>query len=375
VALAAGISALQLDALYGLPPGTVVNFVTLQGWAPLPGGAVIEGLELPTPVYAVETVRQVIRDAPLADPTRIHQYAKGALLSALQVDVLFGLPPGTVASFLAAQGWEALPGGAVVTGLALPVDGVTATGLSFSRTARFTLTGNSLGVTPISVGVTRCSGLALVPGGTTTQREFTCRVAGTGTITFEVKTPEGAPLLSRSFQVPEPQVTVQTSLGTFVLELNPTAVPATVANFLAYVNDGFYAGTIFHRVVAPPSSFSIVQAGGFASGLAYRQPTYAPIALESNRGLSNLRGTIGMARSSSPNSATSQFFVNVSDNVVFDYASAQSPGYAVFGRVVSGLEVIDAIGALPTATVTTALGSFQNVPVTEVVITQAQQTR
>ena len=164
----------------------------------------------------------------------------------------------------------------------------------------------------------------------------------------------------------DPQITLQTSLGTVVLELSPEQAPITVANMLAYADAGFYDSTIFHRVI---SGF-MVQGGGFTSGLAYKTPTYGAITLESNNGLSNLRGTIAMARTSVADSATSQFFINQVDNTYLDYASAASPGYAVFGHVVSGLSVIDSIAQVATSTV----GSYTNVPVADVTITSLRQT-
>lgn len=160
----------------------------------------------------------------------------------------------------------------------------------------------------------------------------------------------------------DPQVTLQTSLGTVVLDLNPEAAPITVANMLAYVNSGFYDNTLFHRVIP---NF-VAQGGGFTTGPAYKTPTYSPIPLESNNGLSNLRGTLAMARTSAPDSATSQFFINQVNNTFLNYTSAASPGYAVFGSVVSGMSVIDAMVAVPR--------SAADVPFTDIVIASARQT-
>ena len=164
----------------------------------------------------------------------------------------------------------------------------------------------------------------------------------------------------------DPQLTLQTSLGAVVLDLNPALAPVTVANMLAYANTGFYDNTLFHRVIAG----FMVQGGGFTSGLVNVTPTYNPIVLESNNGLSNLRGTIAMARTNAADSATAQFFVNLVDNAFLNYSSSASPGYAVFGKVVSGMSVIDSIAQVPTKTVI----PYANVPVTDVTITSAQQT-
>jgi cyclophilin family peptidyl-prolyl cis-trans isomerase len=158
--------------------------------------------------------------------------------------------------------------------------------------------------------------------------------------------------------------------GSMVFTLAPDKTPITVDNFLAYVNSGFYRNTIYHRVVAG----FVAQAGGFTTGPTPKPPTRPPITLESANGLKNLQYTIAMARTSDPNSATSQFFFNLVDNPGLDFGSAENPdGYAVFGRVVSGQDVIDEIGKVETRL---DAGSGQaNLPVTDVVITAASQTR
>ncbi|MBR9814210.1 peptidyl-prolyl cis-trans isomerase [bacterium] len=141
-------------------------------------------------------------------------------------------------------------------------------------------------------------------------------------------------------------VEMQTSEGTIVLALDQAAAPATVANFLAYADDGHYDGTVFHRVIAG----FMVQGGGHDETLA-EKPTREPIANEANNGLSNQRGTIAMARTNDPHSATAQFFINHGDNSRLDFRSETSYGwgYTVFGRVVEGMDVVDKIAALPTA--------------------------
>ncbi len=158
-----------------------------------------------------------------------------------------------------------------------------------------------------------------------------------------------------------PIVTMQTSKGTIVLELYPEKAPKTVANFLSYAKSGFFDGTIFHRVIP---NF-MIQGGGFTPDM-HQKPTQAPIEIESDNGLRNERGTIAMARTSDPDSATAQFFINLKDNGFLNY-SAPTPqgwGYAVFGKVVEGMDVVDAIAQVPTG----SRGMHQDVPLEPVVI-------
>lgn len=153
--------------------------------------------------------------------------------------------------------------------------------------------------------------------------------------------PAGAPAT-----VEHPRVVMHTTQGDFTLELYPEKAPKSVANFLQYVRDGFYDGTVFHRVV----DGYIVQGGLYNRDLTQRR-TRAPIPSEADNGLSNLRGTVAVARGSDANSGTAQFFVNLVDNRRLDYVSNQSGpawGFAVFGKVVSGMDTIDKIAKLPT---------------------------
>ena len=161
-----------------------------------------------------------------------------------------------------------------------------------------------------------------------------------------------------------PQVELVTTMGTVVIELDPAAAPITVENFLAYVDAGFFDGTIFHRVIPG----FMVQGGGFTPDMQ-QKPTNAPIKNEADNGLKNLRGTLAMARTGVVDSATAQFFINVVDNSFLDHSAktVQGYGYAVFGKVVSGMEVVDAIVAVPT----TSSGPFQDVPQTPIVIESA----
>lgn len=144
---------------------------------------------------------------------------------------------------------------------------------------------------------------------------------------------------------PAPRVALTTNLGRIVIELDPVKAPKSSENFLQYVRDGFYAGTVFHRVIPG----FMAQGGGFTADLQLK-PTRAAIPNEANNGLSNLRGTVAMARTNDPHSATAQFFINVVDNQRLDFVSEQDGlwGYAVFGKVVEGMEVVDKIMAIPT---------------------------
>ena len=159
------------------------------------------------------------------------------------------------------------------------------------------------------------------------------------------------------------KVRLDTTAGEIVIELDPTRAPKTVANFLEYVRSGHYDGTVFHRVIPG----FMIQGGGFTAEMQ-QKPTRAPVVLESRNGLDNVRGSVAMARTVVPDSATAQFFINLKDNDFLNQArSADGHGYAVFGKVVGGMEVVDAIAKVPT----TAKGPHQNVPVQPVLIRKA----
>jgi len=159
------------------------------------------------------------------------------------------------------------------------------------------------------------------------------------------------------------RVKLETSMGDIVIELNEKAAPVTVKNFLRYTEDGYYAGTVFHRVI---SNF-MIQGGGFTAALDYKMAR-EPIINEGNNGLKNERGTVTMARRDNPNSANSQFFINVKANAYLNYAGPANPGYAVFGKVVEGMDVVDKIAAVKTAT----RKGMSDVPVEPVVIKSAK---
>ena len=158
-------------------------------------------------------------------------------------------------------------------------------------------------------------------------------------------------------------VKLETSMGNIVIELNEQAAPVTVKNFLGYVEAGFYDGTIFHRVM---SGF-MIQGGGLTKQMVEKE-THDPIINEAKDSLSNMRGTVAMARKPAPNSATSQFFINHSDNEFLNYIDDNKAGYAVFGKVTEGMDVVDAIASVET---TTRSGK-EDVPVEPVIIISAK---
>ena len=228
-----------------------------------------------------------------------------------------------------------------------------------------------LGVSQLNQGVTLnaslCSNLVQVVSPSPLYLAYSCTPNGSGTMVFTATDTSGKVLLSQNFTVPDPQVTMVTSMGTIVLDLNPNAAPRTVTNFLQYVSSGFYSNLIFHRVIPG----FVIQSGGFMTGMTPVNPPYASINLETPNGLSNLTGTLAMARTSDPNSATSQFYINVADNSNLDYVDSTNPGYAVFGKVVTGLDVVNAIAKVQTQSV----GAYSDVPVSDVSIISVSRTQ
>ena len=156
-----------------------------------------------------------------------------------------------------------------------------------------------------------------------------------------------------------PSVEMQTSAGKIVIELNADKAPGTVSNFLKYAKEGHYDGTIFHRVI---DGF-MIQGGGFTADMSEKKAG-APIQNEAKNGLKNQRGTIAMARRPDPHSATAQFFINHKDNTMLDYPGHDGWGYAVFGKVTQGLDIVDKIAKVPTGN----SGMHQNVPTQPVII-------
>ncbi len=176
-----------------------------------------------------------------------------------------------------------------------------------------------------------------------------------------------ADMLLRKTQKAEIEIVVmETSLGTIEIELNRDLAPITVENFVNYVEEGFYDGVSFHRII---KGF-MIQGGGLDSTGEYKE-TRAPIVIESQNGLKNVRGAIAMARSSDPDSATSQFYINTVNNENLDYPSFDGYGYTVFGLIISGMEVVDAIEAVATDNKETPYGTMTDWPIEDIIIISA----
>ncbi len=173
-----------------------------------------------------------------------------------------------------------------------------------------------------------------------------------------------SPVLAGNEPSNAPRVFIETSEGKILLELNPQKAPKTVDNFLTYIRSGFYNGTVFHRVI---SDF-MIQGGGFTVDME-RKTCGRPIENEADNGLKNGRGTIAMARTSDPHSASSQFFINTADNHFLDHKGKQPKGwgYAVFGKVIQGMDVVDAISKVRTG----VIGRFRDIPLHPIVIQRA----
>jgi serine protease len=249
------------------------------------------------------------------------------------------------------------------------VGSITVDTLGYGQTATFTVDGANMNK-GVTLAVSGCETAVPSQVASLWRHTFTCKPGPALSITAQALL-NGAALTSQTFTVPKPQVRLNTSLGAVVVELEPGKVRATVDNYLAYVDARFYDGTIFHRIARN----YVVQGGGFTAvfgaTLLQQSGLRVAIPLETNKGLSNLRGTIAMARTSLPDTATSQFYLNAVDNTFLDFSSAALPGYAVFGSVVSGLGVIDAMNAVATRTV----GPYADVPVNDVVLTTAVRVK
>jgi len=243
------------------------------------------------------------------------------------------------------------------------ISGIRVQSLRYGQTAVIDLAGQFLRNDMLADTGT-CTNPSFSASSTPDHAVLNCKVSATGSLPITIKSAAGAVLFTQTLTVLQPQVTLITSKGNIVMALNADQAPITVNNFLSYVSSGFYQGTLFHRVIAG----FVVQGGGYTTGLV-KKTGNAPIVLESNKGLLNTRSTVAMARTNVPDSATSEFFVNLVDNPALDYQSEAIPGYAVFGKVVQGMDVVDKIAAVPTAT----SNGFADVPISDVTIQFAVQ--
>lgn len=253
------------------------------------------------------------------------------------------------------------------------VSNLTAGNAVFGRTMTVTVSGSGLDAADLQLVLSgSCANLTRTVSSLDYQAAFTCLVDSAGPLSATVRDGGGKELGRIRLEVPVPQVTVTVAQGSrsgsFVVELDPRAAPVTALNFIRYVDAGFYVGTLFHRVLPD----RIIQGGQYLADKSLRPALFDPIVLESDNGLKNVRGTIAMARTVVPDSATAQFYVNVIDNPEFDRQGDDLPGYAVFGRVVEGLDVVDEIGKVPVVTLT---NEFSSLPLVDVVMTSVRQTR
>ena len=236
--------------------------------------------------------------------------------------------------------------------------------LRLGQASTFKFSGVNLGQ-DFQVSIANCAGLSVLPGGGALQQQVTCQPTKVGALEVTSKTMAGVVMLVKTFNIPSPQVKISTNFGDMVVELNPAAAPITVSNYLKYVNANFYNGTLFHRLIPQ----FVVQGGWLTTEMFEKPGAGSAIVLESNNGLKNTRGSIAMARGTNPNSGTTQFYFNLVDNPKLDYESDASPGYAVFGKIVEGLNVLDIMSQISTA----SLYGLDNVPTSNLRINSAVQ--
>lgn len=253
------------------------------------------------------------------------------------------------------------------TGFPPVITAVKPQSLSYGRTATIYLGGKDLRSSLVVESAGGCTNPSFASNSTTDVLVLNCLVTVVGDLPLTIKTATGEVVYTTTLSVPKPQVSIITSKGSFTLELDPATAPITVKNFLNYVKSGYYSNTLFHRVIPG----FVAQAGGYTTGVVRKPGQLEPIELESNKGLSNARATVAMARTNVFNSATSEFYVNLVDNTFLDYKNAANPGYAVFGTVVQGMDVVDAIAAEPTG----VFNGSADVPLTDITISMALQSK
>ena len=253
------------------------------------------------------------------------------------------------------------------TGFPPVITAVKPQSLSYGRTATIYLGGKDLRSSLVVESNGGCTNPSFGSSSSTDTLVLNCLVTVVGDLPLTIKSATGEVIYTTTLSVPKPQVSIITNKGSFTLELDLATAPITVKNFLAYVRGGYYSNTLFHRVIPG----FVAQAGGYTTGLVRKPGQLDAIELESNKGLSNARATVAMARTNVFNSATSEFYVNLVDNTFLDYKNAANPGYAVFGTVVQGMDVVDAIAAEPTG----VFNGSPDVPLTDITITMALQSK
>jgi cyclophilin family peptidyl-prolyl cis-trans isomerase len=253
------------------------------------------------------------------------------------------------------------------TGFPPVITAVKAQSLSYGRTATIYLGGKDLRSSLVVESGGGCTSPSFGSSSSTDTLVLNCLVTVVGDLPLTIKSATGEVIYTTTLSVPKPEVSIITNKGSFTLELDLATAPITVKNFLSYVRGGYYSNTLFHRVIPG----FVAQAGGYTTGLVRKPGQLDPIELESNKGLSNARATVAMARTNVFNSATSEFYVNLVDNTFLDYKNAANPGYAVFGTVVQGMDVVDAIAAMPTG----VFNGSTDVPLIDITITMALQSK
>ena len=253
------------------------------------------------------------------------------------------------------------------TGFPPVITAVKPQSLSYGRTATIYLGGKDLRSSLVVESGGGCTNPSFGSSSSTDTLVLNCLVTVVGDLPLTIKSATGEVIYTTTLSVPKPQVSIITNKGSFTLELDIATAPISVKNFLAYVRGGYYSNTLFHRVIPG----FVAQAGGYTTGLVRKPGQLDAIELESNKGLSNARATVAMARTNVFNSATSEFYVNLVDNTFLDYKNAANPGYAVFGTVVQGMDVVDAIAAEPTG----VFNGSTDVPLTDITITMALQSK
>jgi cyclophilin family peptidyl-prolyl cis-trans isomerase len=253
------------------------------------------------------------------------------------------------------------------TGFPPVITAVKPQSLSYGRTATIYLGGKDLRSSLVVESNGGCTNPSFGSSSSTDTLVLNCLVTVVGDLPLTIKSATGEVIYTTTLSVPKPQVSIITNKGSFTLELDLATAPISVRNFLTYVRGGYYSNTLFHRVIPG----FVAQAGGYTTGLVRKPGQLDPIELESNKGLSNARATVAMARTNVFNSATSEFYVNLVDNTFLDFKNAANPGYAVFGTVVQGMDVVDAIAAVPTG----VFNGSTDVPLTDITITMAIQSK